>query len=79
LKRENPLYEDVTISDENISQLLENDIPVEIVVNVKHSEETMKLEKEREGYVDEDEASEIDRERGLFIMISGIGTDTFHF
>jgi len=51
LKQENLLYEDVTISDENLSRLLENDIPVEIVANVKHSEETTKLEEEREGYV----------------------------
>lgn len=55
LKRENPLYADVSISEEHLQELPENGVPHEIMDVVKHSEDVGALEKERDGYVAEDD------------------------
>ncbi|KAG2738913.1 hypothetical protein P692DRAFT_20851588 [Suillus brevipes Sb2] len=55
LKKENPLYADVSISEEHLQELPENGVPHEIMDMIKHSEDIGALEKERDGYVAEDD------------------------
>lgn len=50
LKRENPLYEDIAISDENLQLLLVNGIPEEISHPTRYSDDILALEVERDGY-----------------------------
>ena len=58
LKSHNPLYADIAISEEMLSQFPESDIPEEILATVKYSDDTDQLERERAGYVVEDDDEE---------------------
>ncbi|GAW10283.1 ATP-dependent DNA helicase PIF1 [Lentinula edodes] len=49
----NPLYAGIEISEQNLSLLPEDGVPVEIWGNVKWSDQVMLLEKEHAGYVNE--------------------------
>ena len=51
LKANNPLYSDIEISEERLSQLPEDGIPEEIILTVKHSADVELVEKEHGGYV----------------------------
>lgn len=70
LKRENPLYAGVSISEEHLSNLPEDGIPHEIMDIVKHSEDVGSLEKERDGYVPEDD--DLGTEGGNTIRTSSV-------
>jgi hypothetical protein len=59
LKNNNLLYANITISEPHLNQLPEDGIPQEILSCVHCSEDTEQLEKERAGYVvDDDDAME---------------------
>lgn len=62
LKQENPLYADISISQAHLHQLPENGVPDEIMDIIKHSEDMGALEKERDGYVAEDDDCEVEGE-----------------
>lgn len=56
LRGNNPLYENIHISEENLNALPENGVPDELTTVVRESEDSTDLEREREGYVpDEDD------------------------
>lgn len=61
LKRENPLYSDISISDLHLD-LLPSDVavPSQLLSVVKHSSDTQLLDQEHEGYVVEDDDDQID-------------------
>jgi hypothetical protein len=54
LKANNPLYENIEISQERLLQLPEDGIPEEIILTAKHSLDTHSLDREHAGYVPED-------------------------
>jgi len=54
LKANNPLYADITISDEQLEPIMEDGFPVEIVDATQYSDDIIGLEHERVGYVPED-------------------------
>lgn len=54
LKKNNPLYENINISEERLQALPENDIPEQIWMNMRHSFRMDILHAEKEGYVPED-------------------------
>ncbi|KAF8132270.1 hypothetical protein EV363DRAFT_1397930 [Boletus edulis] len=58
LKANNEIYQDIQISQERLETLPEDDIPVEILAAVRHSEDFEVVEKEREGYVPVEEVDE---------------------
>jgi len=58
LKSNNPLYADIEISEEMLSEFPENEIPEEILGTVKYSDDMAQLERERAGYVVEDDDEE---------------------
>ncbi|KAJ7446255.1 ATP-dependent DNA helicase PIF1 [Mycena galericulata] len=58
LKRNNPLYERITIAEEQLLLLPENAVPEEILVNTRISEDVEGLEREHAGYVPVDAAEE---------------------
>jgi hypothetical protein len=61
LKRENPLYSDISISDLHLDLLPSDvDVPSQLLSVVKHSSDTNMLDQEHEGYVVEDDDDEID-------------------
>jgi hypothetical protein len=55
LKANNPLYAEIIISDERLEMLTENGVPEEISAAMRHSGNIEELEREREGYVPEDD------------------------
>jgi hypothetical protein len=55
LKANNSLYVDIIISEETLKQYPEDDIPHEILETVRYSDDVQSLEKERVGYVVEDD------------------------
>ena len=59
LKANNPFYANIEISEEMLLQFPENDIPLEILHTVKHSDDMEQLERERAGYIVEDDDVEI--------------------
>jgi hypothetical protein len=58
LKNHNPLYSVIEISEEILNEYPENGIPQEILSIVKYSDDVEQLEKERAGYVVEDDDNE---------------------
>lgn len=58
LKANNVLYSDIEISEERLSQLPEDDVPEEISMTAKHSEDLEAIEKEHGGYVPTDAADD---------------------
>jgi hypothetical protein len=60
LKANNPLYEDIEISEERLQELPENGIPEEITLTAKYSADTYTLIQEHAGYVP-DEVEENER------------------
>ena len=54
LKANNPLYEDIEISEERLQELPENGTPQEIILTAKYSSDIFSLEKEHAGYVPDD-------------------------
>lgn len=58
LKENNPLYADITISENRLSSLPEEGIPEEILSLVKYSNDTYGLNREHEGYVPEYDENE---------------------
>ena len=62
LKDNNPLYEDIEVSEERLSELPDDGIPEELVMIVKHTTDVMALERERGGYVPTDAADDMGSE-----------------
>ncbi len=58
LKSHNPLYEDITISEERLQALPENGMPNEIISTAKYSTDMESVVREHEGYVPLDAAEE---------------------
>lgn len=58
LKDNNPLYSDIEISEERLSQLPEDGVPEEISMVAKHSTDIESVEKEHSGYVPTDVADD---------------------
>jgi len=61
LKHENPLYRDVIISLSNLNQLPTSGVPNEIMVGIRHTDDTTTLDEESAGYLvtDDDEYTDI--------------------
>jgi hypothetical protein len=59
LKANNPLYANIEICEETLAQFLEDDIPEEILGTVKYLDDVMQLERERAGYVVDDDDDEV--------------------
>lgn len=55
LKANNLVYADITISQKMLEQYPENDIPPEVLGVIKYSDDVEQLERERAGYVIEDD------------------------
>jgi len=58
LKKNNPVYADIIISNERLHHLLEDDIPMQIVYNVRESNDIDAVIREHEGYVPVDVADD---------------------
>lgn len=58
LKTNNPLYVDITISEENLDALPDDGVPPEIMLVVKYSGDVMAAEREGAGYVPDDAGDE---------------------
>ena len=67
LKVNNPLYEDIVISEERLLELPEDGIPDELTMTAKHNPDVKALERENEGYVPIDAAEEMGPE-GWFVL-----------
>ena len=80
LKVNNPLYADITISEERLDGICEEGVPDKILNTMRHSDDIEELERERAGYVPEDgdleDASETEdihhRVRGKFLSIQHV-------
>lgn len=59
LKANNPLYADIEICEETLVQFPEDEIPDEILETTRYSDDMMQLERERAGYVVEDDDEEV--------------------
>ena len=59
LKANNPLYSDIEISEERLSQLPEDGVPEEIFMTAKHSTDIESVEKEHGSYVPTDDPGTI--------------------
>ena len=57
LKGNNPLYADIEVSEDRLSELPNDGIPDELMMIAKHTTDIMSLEKERGGYVPTDAAT----------------------
>ncbi|KAF8804157.1 hypothetical protein BYT27DRAFT_7302151 [Phlegmacium glaucopus] len=62
LKKNNPLYKDITISASRLAQLPEDDIPYELLATTKFSTDVNTLYAEQEGYVPSQEVIDEDNE-----------------
>jgi hypothetical protein len=58
LKRYNPVYREIRISESRLEELPADDIPHQILSLVKHSENTDQLAAEHDGYVPENDADD---------------------
>jgi len=54
LRRNNPLYANITIAEERLQELMEDGIPDEILAAMRYSDDVDELERERAGYVPKD-------------------------
>ncbi|KAG2147784.1 uncharacterized protein EDB93DRAFT_1250505 [Suillus bovinus] len=59
LKRENPLYNNIAISEDNIALFPEHGIPDVITASVRHLNDVRAADSEREDYVPEDDSEDI--------------------
>ena len=66
LKGNNPLYQDIEISEENLLELPEDGIPDELLMTAKHNTDTKALDKESEGYVPIDGEDDMGSEGKFF-------------
>lgn len=81
LKKNNPLYADITINQDRLSELPVDDIPPQILATTRFSSDTVSLERERSGYVasrddddfESEDEPEIDDERQTRRSRNGIG------
>lgn len=64
LKANNPLYRDMIISEERLSQLPESGVPREIMSTVKHSSDVGALAREQDGYVPIDDDDHLEGDVG---------------
>ena len=62
LKGNNPLYADIEVSEDRLSELPNDGIPDELMMIAKHTTDIMSLEKERGGYVPTDAADDMGSE-----------------
>jgi hypothetical protein len=58
LKDNNPLFENISISESRLAQIPEDDVPYELIATTKHSTDVNMLYAEQEGYVPLQEAAE---------------------
>ena len=66
LKANNPIYADIEISEERLERLDLDGIPVEILATVRFSDQVEELDRERAGYVPDDEDFDhVSYERGV--------------
>jgi hypothetical protein len=61
LKANNPLYANIEICEQTLGQFPEDDIPEEILGTTKYSDDVMQRERERAGYVVEDDDEELEK------------------
>lgn len=59
LKGNNPLYANIKISEERLSEYTEDGIPEEIMATMRYSDDVEEVDRERAGYVPEDEDIEL--------------------
>ncbi|KIK32555.1 hypothetical protein CY34DRAFT_110924 [Suillus luteus UH-Slu-Lm8-n1] len=64
LKQENPLYNNINISEENLMLFPEHGIPDVITASVRHLHNVAAVDSEREDYVPEDDVQDIFYEQG---------------
>ena len=60
LKANNPLYTDIEISEERLSELPEDGVPEELMMTAKYSSDTKVVEREHDRYVPTDAADDIE-------------------
>lgn len=83
LKKNNPLYNNISINEDRLNELPENDVPAQILATARYSSDTVAMEKERSGYVateddDLDDEPGIDDERGSRSMHQGTGKSFYY-
>ncbi|KAH8976856.1 hypothetical protein EDB86DRAFT_2768594, partial [Lactarius hatsudake] len=74
LKSNNPIYRDVIISSERLRKLPVDSVPMEIMSLARHSDDTVLLAEETDGYVPDDN----DFENGTCISSLHLYVDTSH-
>ena len=60
MKKNNPLYADIEISEERLSELPDDGVPEELTMTAKYSSDTGAVEREHGGYVPTDAADDIE-------------------
>ena len=66
LKTNNPLYQDIEISEENLLELPEDGIPEELMMTAKHNTNSKGLDRESGGYVLTDAEDDMGSEGKFF-------------
>ena len=66
LKSNNPLYQDIEISEENLLELPEDGIPDELMMTAKHNTDSKGLDRESGGYVPTDAEDDMGSEGKFF-------------
>jgi len=61
LKTNNPLYANVEINDDRLSSLPEDNVPIEITINIRYSDDTDASEREQATYVPDNATVQDDR------------------
>jgi len=72
LKANNPLYTDIEISEERLSELPEDGVPEELMMTAKYSSDTKAVEREHDGYVPTDAADDIEGVYQVLLYIEAI-------
>ena len=72
LRENNPLYADIIISEERLSQVFEDGIPLEIIDVMRYSNNMEELDRERAGYVPDDNDFKDDDGEGASAGLYGV-------
>lgn len=75
LKANNPFYSGIDISEERLGQLAEDDIPSEILSTMRHSDDIEELDRERAGYMPEDEDEDVGTDKDGLPVRTEYGLD----
>jgi hypothetical protein len=74
LQKNNPLYSNIIISDDRLKLLPEDDVPQEIKVNARYSNDIEAVIREHEGYVPSDRVEDLEGEGKVFFCQECLGS-----